>query len=367
MITVIHLVSNLGTGNGVMNVLMNYYRFIDRNKIQFHFLYFQKKKLTFENEITSLGGHCNFITKPSIKKSFQNELFDLFQLYKDKNVIFHNHVVFLTFLFKKALIKNGITNIILHSHNTKFSDKFFSSVRNKILRFTIFSNNYKFMTCSTEAGIFLFGKKKYKQGKIFLLKNAIDLQKFRFNKSIRDSLRSKLFLGNDTVIGHVGRFSKQKNHKFLIDLFNKLLIVIPNAKLILIGDGELFDITKKYVNKLGLQEKVLFLGRISNTFEYLNAFDIFVLPSKFEGFPVVGVEAQASGIPLIYSSTITSEIEICNAIGLKITNNKYKWIKEIKNQLSINVRRDCIKLMTEKGYNISPAVKQLEYYYEDLF
>ena len=223
----------------------------------------------------------------------------------------------------------------------------------------------QFFACSELSGRWLFREKAFKNNKIKIINNAIDLEKFKFNKEIRNKIREKLDILEDTLlIGHIGRFVTQKNHEFLIEVFNDIYKGRKNSKLILIGQGNLKKKIVKKVEELGLKDNVIFTGQINNVSDYYNAMDIFILPSLYEGLPVVGIEAQANGLLCEFSTDMTKETKVLNTtrfISLKETPEN--WAKIILEDYKNFKRKDSFDEMTENNFNIIKEAKKLEEYY----
>ena len=270
----------------------------------------------------------------------------------------------------KAAKKAGIKVRIAHSHSTSNYREFMKTIIKNILR--PFSKVYAtdYFACSEKAGRWLFGNKTFNEGKVTIIPNAIDIEKFKFDEIKRKEIRKNYNINdNDFVIGHVGRFVKQKNHKFLIKLFYEVKKERPYSKLLLIGDGPLRSKIETMVNKLNLQDSVIFCGVQEHTEWYYNAMDCFVLPSLYEGLPVVGVEAQANGLPCFFSKNMTREVMILQNAQFFCLKQK-KVLKKIithncdKYRLLCN--KDTSKEMDEKGFNINYEANKLENKYSKL-
>ena len=214
------------------------------------------------------------------------------------------------------------------------------------------------MSCSKEAGRALFGNKK----KVQVLHNGIETDKFIFNKKVREKIREEFGVNGEFIIGHIGRFDKPKNQDFLITLFNE--INIKNKKLILVGDGELKDKLQKRVNDMGIENKVIFTGIRDDVNELLQAFDLFVFPSIFEGLPVTVVEAQTAGLKCILSDTITKEVDITGNVEFMSLNKTSKeWAYEVMKYRDGYIRTNTKELVLKAGYDIKDTSKQLEEFY----
>ena len=267
---------------GVESVVMNYYRNIDRDKIQFHFLCDEDSTDIPYDEIEKLGGKV--IVIPPYQKLFKYQK-ELYKIFKENNYkIVHSHINALSVFPLRVAKKAGVPIRIAHSHSTSNKKEWKKNIVKNILR--PFSKVYanKFFACTKHAGEWLFGKRIIERKELNVINNAIDLKKFEFNENTREDLRKELGIKEDVlVIGHVGRFMKQKNHDFLIDVFNELIKKDENSILILIGQGPLLNEMKQKVRDLNIEDKVKFIGQVTNVEKYYNIMDIFLFPSIYEG------------------------------------------------------------------------------------
>lgn len=362
-IRVLHFVSTLSRGSGVMSVIMNYYRHIDRDKVQFDFLHFIACEDSYMEEIRELGGKIYCIDKPG--SSFQSikQLNSFFRLHAGEYTWLHNHEVYLTFLLRPIAKRYGLEKFIVHCHATKYSDKTLNAVRNRILCLPIRFMKVERFACSEAAGKFLYGEKMLKAGKVFIMHNAIECEKFRFRPEVRERLRKEMGLEGKFVIGHVGRFERQKNHEFLIEVFAECKKVNPLAVLLLIGEGSLRERIEKQVSDACLDDSVFFLKQIQNVEEFLQVMDLFLLPSRYEGFPVSCIEAQVNGLPCIVSGTITKEIFInASVISCDLNSPPSIWSKAICELGKVNGRPEeiSLNLLEKKGYNLKNEINRIE-------
>ena len=267
---------------GVESVVMNYYRNIDRDKIQFHFLCDEDSTDIPYDEIEKLGGKV--IVIPPYQKLFKYQK-ELYKIFKENNYkIVHSHINALSVFPLRVAKKAGVPIRIAHSHSTSNKKEWKKNIVKNILR--PFSKVYanKFFACTKHAGEWLFGKKIIERKELNVINNAIDLKKFEFNEKIREDLRKEFGIKKDTiVIGHIGRFMKQKNHDFLIDVFNELIKKDENSILILIGQGPLLNDMKQKVRDLKIEDKVKFIGQVTDVEKYYNIMDVFLFPSIYEG------------------------------------------------------------------------------------
>ncbi|SEC11351.1 glycosyltransferase family 1 protein [Paenibacillus sp. GP183] len=366
-IRVLHIVDSLNRGSGVMSVIMNLYRNIDRSKVQFDFLVSFDKSPNYEEELINMGAKVYHLTPPTLKniRSYINEIDEFFNTHATYTIIHSHTPTFNLFIFPIAK-KYGIKFRIAHSHNSKYSDKLLKAIRNyfMLLPTNLIANVY--LACSNKAGEFLFGKKALKEGKVHIINNAIDCERFKYNEIIRGRVRKELEIENQFVIGHIGRFSEQKNHTFLIDVFYEVLKKSKNALLLLVGDGDLQKSIMEKVNSLNIQDQVKFLGVRSDINNLMQAMDVFVMPSLFEGLPVVGVEAQASGLPCIISDNVTKEIKVANVQFLSLRSPISEWAERI---LEFNVKHfrvDSTDDLRKAGFDIKQEAKKLKELYVKL-
>jgi len=365
---ILHVVSSLTRVSGVMSVIMNIYRNIDHSNVQFDFMYFDDTNDSYQNEILAMGGRIYKIPKPSIKKvaSFYTYMSSFFDENRNKYIALQIHEVYLCAILAPIAKRNGIKHVIAHSHNTMFSDKIKSSIRNRILCLPLKRIVDIYFACSIAAGEFLYGKKAIESGKVHVINNAIDCNKYKYNHGIRDRIRSELNLTDQFVVGHVGRFNEQKNHIYLLDVFAEIKKTKNKSKLLLIGTGPLKELISDKVIALGLSEDVIFLGQRNNVNEILQAMDVFVMPSLFEGLPVVGIEAQATGLLCYMSDEITKEVSISNVYFMSLSDSPDKWANAIIKRFIDFHRKDCSKDIKNYGFDIKIEAKKTESFYLSL-
>lgn len=366
MIRVLHSVSNMDRA-GIETMLMNYYRHMDKEKIQFDFLCNKTKPGAYDQEINSMGGRI-FHTpglNPIKYLTYLDYMKKLFKKYPEYNILeAHNGALGVYSLYAAKV--NNISNRIFHAHGASISKDWKLPLKLLCKRKIKNNINYRF-SCSVSAAKCYFGQKVVIKGEYELIPNAIDVEKFLFNKSSRSYIRNKYGLNDKHVIGHVGRFMKQKNHKFLIKVFSEYVKLDDKAILVLLGDGELMDSIKSKVKKIGLSNKVMFIGNVANVNEWYSAFDLFVLPSIWEGLPVVGVEAQASDLPCIFSNNITKEIKITDKVKfLSLNTNLENWINAFKLGLDLIDRKDNSDLLRNRNYDIKIEAKKLQNRYLEM-
>ncbi len=357
---------------GAESMIMNYYRKMDKNKVQFDFLVHRKEKAAFDDEIISLGG--KIFKMPPINPLNPKKYFDTLRVFFEENnrySIIHSHLnTFSNFPLKIAKEFN-IPTRIAHAHiaidKVSFSTLFFGKENfqeglKKLIKYQlrkrVKKNATHLFSCGKKAGEWLFGVKS----EFILMNNAIDTDKFAFSLDKKNKIIRELGLENKFVIGHVGRFNYQKNHNYLIDIFENIKKLNPNALLLLIGEGGLKKTIKEKVAQLNLLESVKFLGLRSDVSELMSSFDAFVFPSFYEGLPVTLIEAQAGGVNVFASNTITNEVALTSKIQfLNIKATPKEWAKIIlATQTELSNATEKVKLA---GYDIVENSKRLETFY----
>lgn len=366
MIRVLQISDSLKKRFGITIFLMNYFRAIDKSKVVFDFLVYDCEKEILD-EINSYGGNVYYMPKLSIKNvnCFKKNIRDF--LKKHDYPVIHSHFYQIDSIVSKEAFATGTKHFISHSHNTKYSDYWFRSVRNFIMSIPIKYKSTDFCACSLDAGLFLFKKKQLakRKKKIVVIPNAIDYQKFLFNSQTRLNVRNYYGIKEDSiVIGNVGSLKPQKNHLFLIDVFAHFKSICPNSYLMLVGDGQLKQALTERVRKLGLNDSVIFCGETNNSSSFYNAFDIYAFPSKYEGFGLSLLEAQVNGLPCIASEFVPDEPFVSPiAIKYKLSSGPHCWAKKLKEQV---LQRVDPTFISDK-YDILKQAMFLTDYYEELY
>lgn len=347
-------------GGGVESVVMNYYRHIDRTKIQFDFICDEDSTNIPYGEIEKMGGKVILI--PPYQKVFKYHK-KLKEVLKSGGYkIVHSHINTLSVFSLFAAKCAGVPVRIAHSHSTTNKKEKKRNLLKQVLRpfSKVFATDY--MCCSELAGRWLFGNKEYDNGNVYLLNNAIDLDKFKYDEKLRKEKRKELNIKEDTlVIGHVGRFVEQKNHRFLIDIFNEVHKQKENSILLLAGQGPLMEEMKEKVKILGLEKNVMFLGQRSDINELYQAMDLLLFPSLYEGLGMVVVEAQISGLPCVVSTEIPKIAKVTEKIVfINLENNIKTWTEIIFNHLKNTNRKNTNFTDVLKKYDIKLEACNLE-------
>lgn len=351
MIRILHSVSNMDRG-GVETMLMNYYRRIDRNEIQFDFLCNKSKPGAYDAEIEAMGGRIYRTPglNPLKYGQYLKYMAQLFEAHPEYQIVEAHNGPFGVYALYAAK-RNGIPKRIFHAHGA-------GVVKDKKLPLKLFCKRQipkcanSFYACGTEAAKYYYGDACVAAGKVKIIPNAIDLKRFGFNAETRNKIRSQYGLTDAHIIGHAGRFSPQKNHDFLVKVFEEVAKRDEKAYLVLLGEGDLYQNVKEQITRRGLQDKVLMPGNVGNVFEWYQAFDCFVLPSVFEGLPVVGVEAQAADLPCLFSDRVTREIDLLESNRFLPIDSVEKWAEEILQSFTVRERKDNTEVIGKHHFDI---------------
>ena len=355
---VLHIVTYMGRG-GLETMIMNYYRNIDRSKVQFDFLVHRDFKADYDDEIESLGGKIFRISQLNpFSIYYYKELNKFFS--ENRYKIVHCHLDCMSAIPLSVAKKYDIPVRIAHSH-TSYQDKNFKFIIKVFAKKFIHKYATKLFACSEIAGKWMFGNYNFQ-----ILNNAIDTKKYIFNENIQSKIKNQFYLNDNFIIGHIGRFNPPKNHDFLIDIFYEVYKSDNTAKLVLVGSGDLQKFIENKVEKYGLKDTVLFLGARDDVHEILQAFDVFVFPSLYEGFPVTSVEAQTAGLPCVLSNAITKDCEITDNVKfLSLNDTPKKWADEIL-KFKDYKKVSCSEKILKAGYDIIENSKWLENYYLEM-
>lgn len=363
-VKILQVFTTLNRGGAEVN-MMNYLRNMDCSKFQMDFLLHRSERGAFEEEVKEYG--CQVFHVPALHplklNAYRKEVQSFFQEHSDYDIV-HGQTSEIGAIIYEEAEKQKIPVIIAHAHLAKMNWDVKSPFRLVWRRLTRqFADTY--FTCSQDAAVWLFGKKGAKRA--WQMNNAIDTEIFRYNPAVRENIRRQLDLKTELCFLCVARFQKQKNHLFLLEVFSQIIKLQPDAKLFLVGDGELKNAIEKKMDDLNLRNSVLLLGLRSDVNVLLQAMDVFLMPSLFEGLPVSLVEAQASGLHCVISDTISEESilidDLVRMISLK--DSPKKWAEEII-AFSDYERKDTSPLILEKGYDIRENAKRLEQKYVEL-
>lgn len=357
VVRVLQIVTYMGRG-GLETMLMNYYRHINRDKVQFDFLVHRDFEADYDQEINRLGGKIYHISRLNPCSPFYREKLKKFLKTHQEYKIVHVHQDCLSSVALQCAKECGIPVRIAHSHNSN---------QNKNIKFLIKKYYMKkiplyathLFACGEKAGDWMFSGEKYE-----IIHNAIDVKKYTYSREKARVIREKMHLENNVVIGHVGRFDLQKNHVFLLYIFTECIKAIPNAKLLLVGDGEERKDIEARARELGINNNVIFTGVRSDVEDLFQVMDIFVFPSLYEGLPVTMIEAQAAGLPCVISDKVPNECIVTSGLvtPMKLSESPHNWAEQIVKSIKIQ-RKNHLEEIQNSGYDIATEVGKLEKFY----
>ena len=355
MLRVLHVIGSLNVG-GSQSFVINVYKEIDREKVQFDFVVDRQNELQLKETIEELGGRVYYIPKYNghnlckVISMWRKFLTD----HKEFKII-HSHIRSYALIYLLIARKHGLKTVI-HSHST--SNGFgFSSIIKKVLQYPLRYVCDYYFACSREAGEWLFGKKIVDSENFRVINNGIDSSEFAFNPAIRKDMRRNLKIGNQKVYINVGRFTVAKNHRFLLEVFKEISLIQTESVLILVGDGPEKNNIVNIINELKIQDKVLMLGTRKDVNRVLQAADCFLFTSEWEGLGIAAIAAQASGLPCICSNTIPSNVKVTDYCKFISLDAKEEWVKEA---LTFSLERtNTQQEIIKAGFDIHEVAKEI--------
>lgn len=391
-IRVLHVLGGVGLG-GAESRIMDLYRQMDTDEIQFDFLVHSKamnqsisfamnharsfdrnhaysngkrvrKPEFYDEEILSLGGHIYALPKFKVYNYFayRKAVQNFFRQHHEFRVV-QGHMTSTAGIYLPIARKCGVPVTVAHSRNAGVV-KGLRGVATKFFRRNLARKADFCFACSELAGEDVFGQKEMRSGRVKIIHNAIDAARFTYDSRMRDEVRTRLGLKNELVVGHVGRFNYQKNHPYLIDVFAQLCAIRQDVALLLLGEGPDMERIKEKCRVLGIEEKVRFLGNQKQPEDYYQAMDIFLLPSFFEGLPGVLVEAQAAGLRCFVSDTVTREAEATDLVTyLSIEQPASEWAEKIIAAADYE-RQNTFQRMKDAGFDVKAQAAAYRQFYQ---
>lgn len=364
---VLYILSNEPTG-GVGACVQNYCTHFDSDLTIDFLMYTSRRDTMFQRAVQCGDNRIFYLPElsgrnlPELMK--ETDLF--FRDHAGDYIAVHLHFAGIAALVLPAARKYGIPHRIIHSHNTKLSDNPWKNLRNRLLSAFGMSAANHYFACSKAAAVYLYGSRRVEQNEIYYMYNAVDLSRFCYQPAIRIRMRERLQAEGRHVLFHVGRFEPQKNHSFLLRVFQALRMQDSNAILVLAGDGPLRKETEQMAERLGLTAAVRFIGFTDQVPELLQAADLFLLPSLYEGLPIVAVEAETSGLPCLLSDAITREVALTDQVSfMSLEETPEAWAAEAESMM-LRKREDQAGVIKAHGYDISVEARKLEQYYKNL-
>lgn len=348
---------------GVTQYIYNQWKWLDKERFHVDFVTLDKE-IDFAKEIEDLGGKIHYITTTA-EKDLQKFVAEIDAVLQKGYDVVHLHTgMWKSFVIEECAKKNKVRRIVIHAHNTGFggakteNENVVGSERHFRLREKIDESvATDFWACSKLAAEWLYGD-KIPLEKIKIIPDCIETQCYLYDLFKRNETRKHYGWENNFVIGHVGRFAYQKNHRFLIEVFGHVCAKISNAKLVLVGNGTLLDEMKQLIQQKGLEDRVVFMGNISEVEKIYQAMDVFAMPSLFEGFGIALLEAQIAGLPCVASTYIPPEVKIHNEVSF-LDLDVDTWVEQIV-QYYHNPRRIEITKENVEKYDVEKQIEKLE-------
>lgn len=368
-IRILHVLGNLNLG-GAESRTMDLYRQMDRERVQFDFLVHTDAACYFDSEIEKMGGLIYRVPRFRIYNfwTYRKALKAFFAEHNNFEAV-QGHMTSTASLYLPLAKKAGIPMTIAHARSAGV-DKGMKGRITRFLRRNLAKKADYLFTCSELAGRAVFGDKAVEQGKTTFIPNAIDCKAFSYDESKRLALRKELGLEGKYVIGHVGRFHYAKNHEYLLQIFAELCAINKEEKLnkdfilVLIGTGDGVEPAKELAEKLGIKERVLFLGNKPNVYDYYQVMDYFVYPSRFEGLPGTMIEAQTAGLRCLMSDSICNEVEVTELVKtLSIAKEPKVWARYVAETADYE-RVSHIKEIQQAGFDVNTQAHKMMNFYE---
>lgn len=359
VIRVLHILANLNRG-GAETMIVNYYRHLDRSRVQFDFVVHTSSESAYDKEVIGMGGRIYRL--PRFKGynliSYQQAWAKLLKEHPEWRIV-HVHFFTIAGVILPVAKRMRIPTRIVHSHMASPNFSMLEKIGNFILRRVALKYATDQFACSNDAGKYYFGNRSF-----IVVKNAIDTERFIFNSQIRDETRNRLGIDKKNVIGHVGRFYDPKNHVFLVDVFNEIYKCNNDSVLLLVGNGPLQNQIREKVKLLGLSDAVIFAGARDDIPQLMMAMDVFVFPSLYEGLGIVAIEAQAAGLHTILSDAVPDAAMITNlARKISLREDACYWANQILLYDNHYTRGDISMEIRKVGYEIRDNIQWLENYY----
>ncbi len=362
-----HIAGGLTTG-GVEAVIYNYFSKIDRKDYELYYITYDTPDPAVKKKFEDIGFHVYEVTKK--KENLKKSCKEVYTILKENHInIVHSHMTLMSFVTSFLGKFCGIKVRIAHSHLALYP----TGIKKPVYAFFKFCTRVTstdYMACGKKAGEYLYGKANMKNGRVRIMNNAIDTEKYAYNEEIRNKKREELQIGDRFCIGHVGRFAEQKNHAYLIDIFYEVHKKKEDAVLLLVGDGPLQEDVKARVHQYGLDDAVIFAGSRDDVGELYQAMDLFVLPSLFEGLALVLVETQCAGLRILVSDAVTDEIKMTDRMEYLPLHDKKVWVNKILS-MTEEIKEENLALrsrgreeVAKSGYDIMTEAKKLDRFYE---
>lgn len=362
---ILHVLPRLYPGGGIESFFMNYYRHMDSDEFHIDVICHEMKDSTYADEIRESGGSVTVMPQMTAAQALTmpKRVTTFFEKHNSSQYdIVHCNMANAAYMYLAAARRAGVPVRILHSHQSKYADKFAHKIRNVPLVALGKRSATHFVAASRKAGDFLFGAQPYT-----VIPNAIDSSRYHYSANARARIRQQLNIaGSAPVIGCVGRMTPQKNQHRALEIVQALLPFHNDLLLLFLGDGDMLNDVKSHVHQLGMDDHVRFLGNVPDVTPYYSAMDALLMPSIYEGLPVTLVEAQAAGLPSLVSSGVSEESKLSDFVTFKSLDEPVSsWAATMENKLLAVAwdRGEGAQQVAQSGYGIVQAAKHLEGYY----
>ncbi|MDO4340595.1 MAG: glycosyltransferase [Eubacteriales bacterium] len=357
------------THDGITSMIFNICEFMDREKVNFDYLAFAKGEAYAYEKIEKLGGRPVIVDVDDIPNPFVRSIRKYYGIYRmvqayQYEIIHINASTPYDILIGAAARMGGAKRVIFHSHNSKGDKRFRRDILIPFCRLLVPFIATDYIACSDLAAKYMFPRFIYQKKAYTLLHNGIDVDRFAYDQAERDRIRESLGIGNCLVFGNIGRFHPQKNHFFLLKIFAAILKRKSDARLLLVGTGELEEALKEEADRLLIKDRVIFYGTTSEIPQMLWAMDAYLMPSVYEGLPVTGVEAQAAGLPMLVSGSVSRELRLTKLVHYMSLKRPAKEWAAAAVALAERGREDCREELRKKGYDIRDIAKEVGEIYE---
>ena len=360
---ILHVTVSLWRCNGVMSVIMNYLRGMPED-IRFDILYFDERENNYKEELQAMGGQAYRIARPGLHSFGRDGIDEFLEAHGKDYAAIHLHLPYLASIFAPKARRAGIPKVYVHCHSTVFALEARNTLRNWVFNLPTKRLSDQLFACGRDAGIFWYGRRAFEQGRVTVLPNAIGCDGYRFSPERREAARIKLGVENQLIVGHVGQANcPQKNHPFLLRVFAEIVRKRTDAVLLLIGAAQNERLTA-LIEELGIAPYVRWLGLRSDVADLLQAMDVFVCPSTQEGVPVSVVEAQAAGLPVLISDTVTDEV-CCvpeRTCRMSLRESADRWADKAL-ELAGFIREDTADWVMQSGFDLSQSAAKLAQLY----
>lgn len=361
-VTVAHVAGGMTTG-GVEQVVYDYVSHIDSDQYCWIYISYNPPSPYVQKKFQDLGFRIYTVTRK--KEHFFRSCWEVYHILKKEQVqIVHSHMTVMCFITNVLGWMAGSRMRISHSHLVLYPTGW------KRLIYEIFKwmdriTATHWVACSRAAGEYLFGKRNIEQHRVWIMPNALDYSRWRFNPQLRIQLRQRLGLGERRLLGHIGRFTEQKNHRFLLEVFEEYHRRFSDSCLVLVGDGPLMEETKMQAERRGLMESIIFSGSVLDPAPWYMAMDYFIFPSVYEGLGIAALEAQASGLPVLASLEVPREAALTDQIRfLALEEGAARWVDCLEEMPLGDRERDLKEILKKKNLDIESQAKKLNQFYQ---